>query len=92
MKALTTLVIALTLSFPVYSTEAAKEIQQNSKVVDWIRNIYEMRIRRDAYDRVQQQTDNQCDTKILWYKQEVDKYPESEYLKGKLETWTERCE
>lgn len=88
MRIIATLLIALTFSIPSYSAEA---IQQNSKIVDWIRNFYEMRIRRDAYERVQQETDTQCETKLEWYTQEVDKNPKSEYLKGKLESWTERC-
>lgn len=60
-------------------------------VKDWWDNVYELRIEKEQYQKIQEEQQDRCGTKLKWYRDKVREDPTSEYYKYKLETWQDKC-
>lgn len=58
---------------------------------DWWNNVYEQRIEKEQYQRIEDEAQTRCRTKIRWYEEKVKRYPKSEYYAYKLEQWRSKC-
>lgn len=58
---------------------------------DWWNNVYHQRIEREQYDKIRSEEEDRCAAKLRWYKERVEKKPNSEYYQYKLEKWRNKC-
>lgn len=59
-------------------------------VGDWWESVKDLHLNSHRYEQIQQM--DQCSERLQYYRQKVQENPDSEYFKGKLEKWQERCE
>jgi hypothetical protein len=60
-------------------------------VNDWWDNVYKMRVEKEQYKQIKQESLSKCDTKIKWYNDHHIKDPDSDYYKYKLDDWKKKC-
>lgn len=59
-------------------------------VGDWWQSVKDLHFNSKRYEQIQQQ--DQCAERLHYYQQKVQEDPNSDYFKGKLEKWQDRCE